>query len=147
MQKMDILRGLPGSGKTTQAKSLLGQVFSTDDYFIVDGEYKFQPKGIAKAHEWNQARVEKAILEGTDIVVDNTNCSLWEMKPYVKMAVESNLDIRFHTPKTSWAFNVQECAKRNTHGVPEAAIQGMLDRWDDIPYINKILEAKAPWEK
>ena len=43
------MRGLPGSGKSTKAKKIAGDVgviFSTDDFFMVDGQYKFDPKMI-----------------------------------------------------------------------------------------------------
>ena len=39
-----ILRGIPGSGKTTHAKRLAGTngvIISADDYFMRDGEYCF----------------------------------------------------------------------------------------------------------
>jgi adenylate kinase family enzyme len=41
------MRGLPGSGKSTLAKVLAGEhglVYSTDDFFIQNGEYKFDSK-------------------------------------------------------------------------------------------------------
>jgi adenylate kinase family enzyme len=43
------MRGLPGSGKSTKAKELAGEqglVFSTDDFFMVNGKYIFDPKMI-----------------------------------------------------------------------------------------------------
>ena len=43
------MRGLPGSGKSTKARKIAGQfgvVYSTDDFFMVNGEYKFDPKMI-----------------------------------------------------------------------------------------------------
>jgi adenylate kinase family enzyme len=36
------MRGLPGSGKSTKAKVLAGEqgvIFSTDDFFIVNGKF------------------------------------------------------------------------------------------------------------
>ena len=38
-----LVRGVPGSGKSTFAKQLGGTHFETDTYFMVDGEYKFDP--------------------------------------------------------------------------------------------------------
>lgn len=43
------MRGVPGSGKSTKAKKLAGNagyIFSTDDFFIVKGEYVYDPKMI-----------------------------------------------------------------------------------------------------
>ena len=38
-----LLRGVPGSGKSTVAQNIGGTHFETDKYFMVDGEYKFDP--------------------------------------------------------------------------------------------------------
>jgi adenylate kinase family enzyme len=47
------MRGLPGSGKSTKAKKIAGEkgvIYSTDDYFMVNGEYKYNPKMILEYH-------------------------------------------------------------------------------------------------
>jgi tRNA uridine 5-carbamoylmethylation protein Kti12 len=53
-----IMRGVPGSGKSTLAKQLAegdeSKIFSTDDYWMKDGTYQFDPKMLGNAHEWNQ---------------------------------------------------------------------------------------------
>ena len=41
MKTLYIVRGVPGSGKSTFAKTLGGTHFETDNYFMIDGEYKF----------------------------------------------------------------------------------------------------------
>ena len=43
------MRGLPGSGKSTLAKKIAGNagvVYSTDDFFMVNGQYMYDPKMI-----------------------------------------------------------------------------------------------------
>ncbi|XP_036982368.2 NEDD4-binding protein 2-like 2 isoform X6 [Artibeus jamaicensis] len=62
LQKLLILlRGLPGSGKTTLSRILLGQsrdgiVFSTDDYFHHQDGYRYNVNQLGDAHDWNQNR-------------------------------------------------------------------------------------------
>jgi ABC-type proline/glycine betaine transport system ATPase subunit len=52
-----IIRGLPGSGKSTLGRSIRGlsggvpDCLSADDYFVgADGVYRFSPSGLPGAH-------------------------------------------------------------------------------------------------
>ena len=43
------MRGLPGSGKSTKAKKIAGEhgvIYSTDDFFMVNGVYVYDAKMI-----------------------------------------------------------------------------------------------------
>ena len=51
-KELILVRGIPGSGKSTFAKSLGGTHFETDKFFMVDGEYKFDGTKIKEAHKW-----------------------------------------------------------------------------------------------
>ena len=134
-----IMRGLPGSGKSTRAAQLAGTtglVFSTDEFFMVDGRYRFDPFRLKAAHRWNQQRVENAAAEGVPlIVVDNTNVTQWEMAPYIRMAQVHGYGVRFKYPQTPWQFDPRECARRNTHGVPYENVLKMMERWEPQPFI------------
>ena len=71
-KKMYLLRGVPGSGKSTKSNAILSEndidisniliksqhILSTDDFFIVDGKYKFDPRKIGQYHEANHRRAE-----------------------------------------------------------------------------------------
>jgi predicted kinase len=146
---MVIMRGLPGSGKSTAAKKAAGSapIYSTDDFFMKGGEYKFDRSKIVKAHEWNQKRTKKALAKGLPkIVIDNTNVQLWEMRAYVEMAQEHGYDVEFVVAKTPWAWNVPKLTKRNTHGVPEEIISRMKSDFQRSATVKKVLASKAPWE-
>lgn len=86
-----IMRGVPGSGKSFLARQLRGHgvVLSTDDFFInFQGEYVFDRYRLQEAHEWNQRRADERLRDGTNpVVIDNTNLEIWEMQPYVVMAL------------------------------------------------------------
>uniref|UniRef100_A0A3Q3LZK6 NEDD4 binding protein 2-like 2 n=1 Tax=Mastacembelus armatus TaxID=205130 RepID=A0A3Q3LZK6_9TELE len=127
-----LMRGLPGSGKSTLARELLstgpsGLILSTDDYFAQRDAYCYEPGLLGAAHEWNQSRAKDAMHDGrSPIIIDNTNIQAWEMKPYVKMALERGYKVDFCEPDTSWKFNPYELEKRNKHGVPQEKIARMM---------------------
>ena len=70
MKVLYIVRGLPGSGKTTLAKRLVGEhVFSADDWFTnEDGVYRFVSDDIGKAHQDCLRRTSAAMSDGEPLV-------------------------------------------------------------------------------
>lgn len=140
---MYILRGLPGSGKSFLAEQINDKLYyargrnavicSADQYFCLqDGEYRFDATKLPQAHAWCQGRAYTALEMGCDVIIDNTNTRLWEMHPYLRMAQDEIGHLFILEPDTEWARDVDECARRNSHGVPRESIQRMLDRWE--PY-------------
>ncbi len=145
-KRLYIMRGLPGSGKSTAAKNLSDNVFSTDDFFMVDGEYKFDPAFLASNHLKNQNAVLDAMKNGVaPIVVANTATKAWEMKPYVSMADSYGYEVVITYPETPWAWDADECAKRNVHGVPLHAIRAMALRFEKDLTLEDIRNARAPF--
>ena len=141
------MRGLSGSGKSTLAKELVGEglIFSTDDLFIDKGEYKFNPGKLGINHKQNQENAIEAMKEGiSPIVIDNTHTQSWEAKPYVEAGVEHDYEVLFMQPDTEWAFNPDQLASKNTHGVPKVAIERMLARWEQEMSVESCLDAKTP---
>nr|XP_015197358.1 PREDICTED: NEDD4-binding protein 2-like 1 [Lepisosteus oculatus] len=117
--QMYILRGLPGSGKSTLARQIKNthgnaSIFSTDDFFRDrNGEYKFKAYLLKTAHKWNQKRAREALENGeSPVIIDNTNIHLWEMKPYVEMALEFGYYVNFKEPETSWKNNVYKLQRQ-----------------------------------
>ncbi|NCW45216.1 MAG: aminotransferase class V-fold PLP-dependent enzyme, partial [Gemmatimonadaceae bacterium] len=80
-------------------------------------------------------------------VVDNTMTQAWEAREYCRAASRLGYAVQFIEPRTPWARDSAECATRNTHGVPEAAIAGMLARWESDLTVEACLNARAPWER
>lgn len=148
VKKLVLMKGLPGSGKSTLAKKLAeennGVIYSTDNYFMVAGQYKFNGSLLGQAHDWNRISVLQALIHGKNyVIVDNTNCSYFEIEPYVKMALQYNYEIEIVEPDNPDRFDVDLCTSRNTHGVPREAIERMLGRWESTKsFYDKIDIAK-----
>ncbi|CAH0587034.1 unnamed protein product [Chrysodeixis includens] len=137
-----IMRGLPGSGKTYLAKQLIdmtvgpnyasykAHIFSTDDFFMVRGQYQHDKYKLPEAHDWNQRRVAEATKMGVSpVIVDNTNVELWETEPYLKFGVRNGYIIEVVEPTTPWAKKIYQLAKKNTHNVPLAALKRMSENY------------------
>src|SRR5690554_3682343 len=113
MKTMWILRGCAGSGKSTLATNLSRKleqccVLSSDDYFTYDNSYMFDISMLGAAHSWNQWRTRKLCELGrTNIIIDNTNTTFREIKPYVDIAKEFGYKIKIIEPDTPWKFDVE----------------------------------------
>jgi predicted kinase len=124
-----ILRGLPGAGKSTLAKSMGAVYFEADMFFMEGNEYKFDMKKIRQAHEWcqNQVRISMKNAAGgmtpSRIAVANTFTMEWEMQPYYDLAKE-------------YGFTVFSLVVENRHGgvnihnCPEETMDKMEERFE-----------------
>lgn len=119
-----LLRGLPGAGKSTIGQNLKTVNFEADQYFMKDGQYKFDPTKLRDAHEWCQNRVERCMVEGIrDISVSNTFTQEWEMENYTNLANQYGYRV------TSFIVENRHGGV-NVHGVPEDKLQMMKDRFE-----------------
>ncbi|NXF87822.1 N42L2 protein, partial [Eubucco bourcierii] len=132
---------------------LLGQsrdgiVFSTDDYFRQQDGYIYDAAHLGDAHDWNQRRARQAMEQGkSPVIIDNTNTQAWEMKPYVKVALEKGYRVEFHEPDTWWKFDPGELEKRNKHGVTREKIAQMLERYEYQISIPIVMNSEIPSHK
>jgi predicted kinase len=126
-----LLRGIPGSGKSTLGGIILQQpnnnpqeILSADDFFVNDdGEYIFDGDKIKEAHNYCQFRCSERMRQGIGrIVVANTFTQEWEMKTYFEMAERYNY--RVHCVVVE-----NRHGNENIHGVPEDKLQQMKDRF------------------
>jgi chloramphenicol 3-O-phosphotransferase len=118
-----LIRGLPGSGKSTMARALVSKGFlhfEADMFFEVAGVYQYDATRIQEAHKWCQSMARQALAAGKRVVVSNTFTLLREMNPYAAMT--RNIEVVEATGK--W---------QNVHGLPRATLKQMAQRWEAMP--------------
>ena len=126
IKELFLLRGLPGAGKSTLAKSIEAYHVEADMFFVhgVTNEYKFDASKLGKAHEWCQSVVDVCMSDKLrKIAVSNTFTQEWEMQPYFDLA-----------EKYGYRVYSLICENRhsgvNQHGVPEDKLVQMKNRFE-----------------
>lgn len=125
MADLYLIRGVPGSGKTTLAETLLesGVVDAhyEADFYMCDreGGYAFDASKLRQCHDLCLGHTSLALSRGLAVAVSNTFTRIWEMQPY--------LDLGYRTA-------VIHCEGRfkNVHGVPSEKVEEMRRRFE--PY-------------
>lgn len=132
-----IMRGIPGSGKSTVAtklgreyseRGLFVATHSTDDLCMVDGEYQFDIELAGERHEQNYQNFLGSLEKGVPVViVDNTNVKVQHYAAYVEAAQAADYAVVFvevaHPP-------LEVAVERNTHGVSREIINEMILDWE-----------------
>jgi len=119
-----IVRGIPGSGKTTFARMLGKAVCCADDWFMRDGIYKWDYRNISEAHDWCQRKCSRFMQVGIErVIVANTSITEKAMIPYFDMA-------------EIFGYKVFSIIVENRHGstsihnVPEETLENMRSKFD-----------------
>lgn len=134
-----IIRGLPGSGKSTLGDKLADSYvdyhpkfggpkhhsYAADDWFYdEEGDYNFDPDQLSNAHEECFSRVLGAMMCGVEnICVCNTFTQSWEAEPYFKICKSHG-----------YTAVIIECQNNfgNVHGCPDDKIELMRGRWQKL---------------
>jgi NEDD4-binding protein 2 len=152
--KLILMRGVSGSGKSTMARKItetqnLSVILSTDDFFVVNGEYRFDPKKLGEYHAANVKRVDTAMGDECPcVIVDNTNTQAWEMKPYVELAEKHGYAVEIHMPEP---VDFEEIMRRQSEradqnkSLPAEVVKRMLDRFEHNVTVETILSSKRPF--
>ena len=119
-----IARGLPGSGKNTFSEIITKNICCADDYFMVDGDYVWNPDNLYGAHMWCQHKCGNFMMNGiTPVVVANTSTTAKELKPYYELAEEFGYKV--------FSIVIENRHNgTNVHNVPLETIQKMRTRFD-----------------
>jgi len=128
-----LLRGLPGSGKSSFANHMWSDfVICEADQFFYDseGNYNFDPSKLRDAHKYCRDRVETFMSDNEknpqfypEIVVSNTFTREWEMDEYFKLAKK-------HDYQVVSLIVENRHGNKNVHGVPDSKIEEMRNRFE-----------------
>lgn len=132
MQRVIILKGLPGSGKSTWAREF---VKGKKDWVIVNRDSLRNMRGdywIVQQEdlitEWEDFCVKSTILAGLNVIIDATNLNQKVLNKWKNIASDNSLEaeiLMFDTP-------LEECIRRDLgreKPVGESVILGMYKKY------------------
>lgn len=128
MPTLYIIRGLPGSGKSSFADSLqsIGAIkhyWEADEFMRdVNGNYMFQPAKLSYCHERCRTEVEIDMQQGYNVAVSNTSTTEREIQPYLDLAEQYGYDV------VSLIVENRH-GNKSVHGVPDDKMQQMRQRF------------------
>lgn len=107
---------------------IMAAIHSTDEYFMVDGVYKYNPSKIGLYHGKNYKAFRESVDAGIPLViVDNTNTIEAEYAKYRNYAEDGGCWVTYVVlPHPS----LSECVERNKHNVPADVIKKMISRFE-----------------
>lgn len=127
MAKLTIITGLPGSGKTTEAKSILSKDetyetkhFENDQFHIIKGKYSYDSDLVKYAHGLCKCQAAMWLNRGKDVVVSNCFISSFSLVDYAEIAMKTSSSVEIIEMTGDYG---------STHNVPESVIQDMSNGW------------------
>ncbi|EGZ06704.1 hypothetical protein PHYSODRAFT_439851, partial [Phytophthora sojae] len=152
-----ILRGIPGSGKSTLGREIgaicreRGAAFtacSADFFFETSRGYVFDVKKLGAAHSKCKGDFTRAVHGDTPrnqgggkqrrphqhvVLVDNTSTQRWEYEPYEEIARSIDCHAHIVEMKCPDVLTAYRMGQRNSHGVPPDKVVSMFMRWEEDP--------------
>ena len=124
--KLLLIRGLPGSGKTTLSNIPEYENYvkiEADQFWDVDGVYTFKEEFLNYAHEWCRGSTSYFMNRGKDVIVSNTFLTSYTMFNYYELSL-----------KFGYEFEIINCNNNygTIHDVPKETLDYMGERWQEL---------------
>jgi predicted kinase len=122
--RLIIIRGCPGSGKSTYANKAFPGVFhlENDMFHMKDGVYAFDVKKQENAVSWCMDMAKTALDAGMDVCVSNTFTQRRCVEAYRRLADPEKTDFVVYRMRGEF---------ENRHSVPAKVLKNMRDHFQD----------------
>jgi len=139
-----VLRGLPGSGKTSLARKITkrfptNSIICTEDRYHWSGKedgvgvYKFQPEIVFQARELCNKEIRRAVDDSVHlIVVDNHNARISMYEEHIKYAVQKGYRFRIIEFLANYQL-IEKYRKRSLKQFPKTIYSKLLKLWEVDP--------------
>ena len=119
---MIIVRGMPGSGKSTISKIIgADNHIEADMFFERNGKYNFDIEQLGAAHRWCLNTAQILLNQHKRVIIANTFTTWSEIKAYTHYAQQNGHGITIYTMNTDYG---------SIHNVPIETMQKMRARFE-----------------
>lgn len=133
---------MPASGKSTYARELVAQGYkrvNKDDLRAMIDSSVWSPENERFIYAIRNSIISKALHSGANVVVDDTNCRVKDVKEIAKLArdIDPNVEVRvalFNTP-------YEVCKERNSKRIGKEKVpEDALQRLHKLLQLNLVVE-------
>lgn len=125
MATLTLIRGLPGSGKSTYAKRHFDcLVLENDMWHVSDGVYRWSEESLMESLDWVYGLARSVLGKGRDVCIANTFTKRRFVESYRRLAEECGA--RFAVVRLENRFG-------SVHHVPAATMKSMEEHFEDWP--------------